>query len=446
MEWRTVSKKVNELIPQKVNPRKISDMQMELLKKSLKKFNLAEIPAIDTDGKILAGHQRITALKLLGRGEEMIDVRVPNRKLTEEEVKEYLIGSNKLGGEWDYELLKMFELPLLTDLGFDKIELSHAWDSLPVIKSQDFDAEAEIKKIHNPVTKVGDRIILGSHVLICGDSTDIQVVQKLMDGKQADLVNTDLPYNQNLSYDKGVGGSKSKRSYGGKVDDNLSDEDYKKFVKKVMVNAFSVSKEDLHSFFWCTDYYIWVFQTNYLELGLANKRVLTWIKDNASPTPNIAFSRITESCCYAVRGKPYLNNTINTLHEVVNENIGTGNEVHENINNLLLVKRLPSKDYSHPTIKSHRLHTGIIKRCTKVGDIILDLTAGSGSILTACEETGRVAYMCEMNPVFCDVIIKRYEMLTSKKAIYENLKWKELFRGIEKNSSYTSRLRTYWNI
>lgn len=420
LSWATITKKVNELIPQKVNPRKISDKQMELLKNSLKKFGLVEIPSVDFDFTILSGHMRLLALKTLGRGEEIIDVRYPNRKLTEGEAKEYLLTSNKVTGEWNYELLKLFELPLLTDLGFDKIELSKAWDSLPIVKSKEFDAEVEIKKIHNPVTKVGDRIILGKHVLICGNSTDIQVVQKLMNGKQADLVNTDLPYNQKLDYNKGVGGSKSKNNYGGNVDDDLSDEDYKKFVKTVMINAFSVAKEDLHSFFWCSDYYIWIFQTSYLELGLANKRVLTWVKSNMSPTPNIAFSRITESCCYALRGKPYLNNTINTLHELINENIGTGNEVHENINNLLLVKRLPSKDYSHPTIKSHTLHTGIIKRCTKVGDIILDLTAGSGSILTACEETGRIAYMCEMNPIFCDVIVKRYEALTGKKAIYEN--------------------------
>lgn len=90
LSWTTISKKVNELIPQKVNPRKISDKHMSDLKRSLLKFNLAEIPAIDFDGKILAGHQRIQALKLLGRGEEMIDVRYPNRKLEDKEVNEYL--------------------------------------------------------------------------------------------------------------------------------------------------------------------------------------------------------------------------------------------------------------------------------------------------------------------------------------------------------------------
>ena len=87
LTWITISKKVNDLIPQDINPRKISDKQMNDLKNSLQKFNLAEIPAIDLNGKILAGHQRIQALKLLNRGEEVIDVRVPNRLLTEEESK-----------------------------------------------------------------------------------------------------------------------------------------------------------------------------------------------------------------------------------------------------------------------------------------------------------------------------------------------------------------------
>lgn len=420
LSWSTVSKKVNDLIPQDINPRKITDKQMSDLKKSLQKFNLAEIPAIDLDGKILAGHQRIKALQLLNRGEENIDVRVPNRKLTEEESKEYLIGSNKLGGDWDFDLLKFFDLETLLDSGFEKIELSKAWDNLDSKSSKEFDAEKEITKIHNPKTKLGDIILLGEHRLICGDSTNQDVVKKLMNGNKANLINTDTPYNQKLDYNKGVGGNNSKRNYGGSVQDDLPDNEYKEFVRKIMNNALDNSHTDVHAFFWCSDYYIWVFQTNYLELGLQNKRVLSWVKNNASPTPGIAFNRATESCCYAVRGKPYLNDNINNLHEIQNENIGTGSDLLENLNNLLLVKRLSANKYQHPTEKNPEVHHNIIKRCSKYGDIILDLTAGSGSILTACHELGRVAYMCELNPIFCDVIVKRYELLTNKKAIYEN--------------------------
>lgn len=418
--WATISKKVNDLIPQELNPRKINDKQMSELKRSLKKFNLAEIPAIDLDGKILAGHQRVKALQLLGRGEELIDIRVPNRKLTDEESEEYLLASNKLGGEWDFDLLKSFDMDILEFAGFDKIELSKEWDSLPASKTEEFNVNAEIKNIHNPKTKLGDIISLGEHRLICGDSTCKETVKKLMNGNKASLINTDTPYNQKLDYNKGVGGNNSKKNYGGDVNDSLPDEVYKEFVRKIMENALDSSHEDVHAFFWCSDYYIWVFQTNYLELGLQNKRVLSWVKNNASPTPSVAFNRATESCCYAVRGKPYLNDTINNLNEIQNENIGTGNDLLENLHNLLLVKRLPTNKYQHPTEKNPEVHHSLLKRCSAHKDIVLDLTAGSGSILTSCHEIGRIAYMCEMNPIFCDVIVKRYESLTGMKAVYEN--------------------------
>jgi len=91
LEWFTVQKKVDDLIPQKINPRSITKKQLEDLKRSLEKYNLVEIPAIDLDGTILAGHMRVKILKILCRGNELIDVRVPNRKLTEDEAKGYLI-------------------------------------------------------------------------------------------------------------------------------------------------------------------------------------------------------------------------------------------------------------------------------------------------------------------------------------------------------------------
>jgi len=116
LNWTTVQKRVDDLIPQEVNPRTITDKQMSDIKKSLKKYNLVEIPAIERDGKILAGHQRIKALQLLGRGEELIDVRIPNRKLTKKESEQYLIASNKLG-QWleEFRTLKWQEIGLEID-------------------------------------------------------------------------------------------------------------------------------------------------------------------------------------------------------------------------------------------------------------------------------------------------------------------------------------------
>ena len=151
LNWSTVQKTVNNLIPQDVNPRVITDKQMSDLTRSLKKFNLVEVPAIDLDGKILAGHQRIKALQLLGRGEELIDVRVPNRKLTEKESQEYLIASNKLGGDWDFDLLKSFDVDTLSFAGFNDIELSEMWDKEKDVIDDNFDVEKELKKIKKPI-------------------------------------------------------------------------------------------------------------------------------------------------------------------------------------------------------------------------------------------------------------------------------------------------------
>ena len=198
--WSTIQKRIVDLVPQEVNPRKISDKQMSDLKKSLKKFNLVEIPVIDTDGKILAGHQRLKAMQLLGRGDELIDCRVPNRKLTEDEAKRYLIASNALGGTWDFDLLKSFDTPLLLDIGFDSIELSKLMDEDKKVVEDNIDIEKEIKKNKNPVVKLGNIVLLGSHKILCGDSTKKENLQKLFGDDRASMIYSDPVYNLNVDY------------------------------------------------------------------------------------------------------------------------------------------------------------------------------------------------------------------------------------------------------
>ena len=123
LKWHTEKRVVKDLIPFEKNPRKITDKQKDDLKRSLEKFGLVEIPAIDVDNKIIAGHQRIKILQLLGRDKEKIDVRVPNRKLTEEEFREYNLRSNRNVAEWDYDLLSEFDHDLLENIGFNEEEL-----------------------------------------------------------------------------------------------------------------------------------------------------------------------------------------------------------------------------------------------------------------------------------------------------------------------------------
>lgn len=418
LEWRTAQKKVNDLIPQKINPRVIADKQMSALQKSLKRFNLVEIPAITIDGKILAGHQRIKALQLLGRGEEFIDVRIPNRRLTPDEEKKYLIGSNALGGDWDFNALKSFDFDFLTDVGFDEIQLAKFWDEDKEVKVDNFDVEKELKKIKKPKTKLGDIIILGKHKIICQDSTKSETLKRLVGEEKVSMIYSDPVYNLNISglYNGGIGGNKN---YGGDVNDSRTFNEYKKFIKDSLSSALATSYPDVHVFYWCDQIYIGLIQDIYRSLGINNKRVCLWLKNSQNPVPKVAFNKAYEPCVYGVRNNPYLAESITNLNEVLNKELGTGNNLIDEFTDIWAVKRLSSRDYQHATSKPVTLHEKAIKRCTKPGDIILDSFLGSGSTLLAGEQLDRRVYGCELEPRFCDLIIKRYESFTGKKVIVQ---------------------------
>jgi DNA modification methylase len=417
LSWTTVQKTVNELVPQITNPRTITDKQMEALKKSLEKFNLVEIPAIDFDGTILAGHQRIKALQLLGRGEELIDVRIPNRKLTKEESEQYLIGSNKLGGDWDFELLKDFDFNMLVDSGFEKLELTEFWDKKKEVEDDDFDEEKELKKIINPTTKLRDIIHLGKHKVLCGDSTNPANLKRLLGNEKASMIYSDPVYNIDIDYNGGIGG---KQNYGGEVNDTRSEQEYYDFLTKALEASLTVSENDTHVFYWCDQVYIGYLQDIYRKHGIVNKRVVLWLKNNQNPVPTVAFNKVYEPCVYGVRGKPYLNSGLMTNNEVMNQELGTGNELFDQVNDIWTAKRLSGKDYEHATSKPITLHTKAIKRCTKPNDIIIDSFLGSGSTLLCAEQLDRRVYGCELEPIFCDLIIKRFEKMTGQKAIVEH--------------------------
>ena len=417
--WQTEVRKVQDLLPYAKNPRVISEEQMEGLKRSLNKFNLAELPAINRDGTIVAGHARIKALILLGRGEEKIEVRVPSRQLTESEFKDYLLTSNRSGGSWNWEMLSSdFDLETLKIAGFDDVDLSQIFDENVEKDDGDWSDEKELRKIKKVNVKKGDLYSLGRHRLICGSSLEKETVENLMDGVKADLVDDDIPFNIGLSYSKGV--SNKADRFGGTIDDDKSDEEYKVFVRTIIQNALAVTKNNAHIAFWCDERYVWLLQTLYKELGIDSKRLLIWCKNNSSPTPTCAFNKATEFAVYGTIGAPYLCKRLQNLNEIQNDGMTSGNNLHKEIidqSNIMLVKRLPSNQYSHPTEKSPELHYKVIKRCTRVGDVVLDLTAGSGSILMACEQLKRTAYLCELEPIFCQLIINHYEKLSGKKAI-----------------------------
>jgi len=284
------------------------------------------------------------------------------------------------------------------------------------IEDDEFKLEKEVQKAEKTTIKTGDFFQLGNHRLICGDSTKKEVVAELLGETKAQMVYCDPPYNISLDYNKGVGG---KASYGGNVDDKKTDIDYRMFLKGAMESTLSASEKDAHHFWYCDQAYVGMLQSLYLELGISYKRTALWIKNGINPTPQIAFSKLYEPCVYGITGKPYLSPKHTKLAEILNNDIGIGNATIDDITDMLdiwLAKRESGDDYQHPTQKPLSLHERPINRCTKIGDNVLDVFGGSGSTLLACEQMKRNSYLVEMNPVFCQLIINRYETFTGEKA------------------------------
>jgi DNA modification methylase len=244
-----------------------------------------------------------------------------------------------------------------------------------------------------------------------------------MQGKKADMVYCDSPYNIGLNYDTGIGTSTKYRKnfpdlkYKG-VNDNKKTPEYKQFLDSTIKNALKVSNPDAHIFYWCDENYIWLLQELYRENKIHADRVCLWIKNNFNVTPQIAFNKVYEACVYGKIGKPYLNKNFKNFNEILNKEIESGNqgldEILEMIN-IWLIKRDNTSEYLHPTQKPITLHESPIKRCTRPGDILLDLFGGSGSTLISAEQSKRKAYLCEIDPIFCTVILNRFEQYTGKK-------------------------------
>ncbi len=412
LSWHNEKRRVNDLVPNPENPRRMTEKQTEELKKSLERFNLAEIPAINTDNKIVAGHMRVATLQLLGRGSEEIDVRVPSRPLTEKEYKEYLLRSNQNRGDWDWDLLaNNFEMEELLNAGFDE-ELNFMFDDVTTLAEDGFDVQKALREIKEPESKLGEVYELGSHRLLCGDARKAEDVEKLMGKEMTAFIFCDPPYNIGLDYSKGMG---TDHKYGGKysaANDRQKPEAYREFIETTVRNALGVAHSNAHVFYWCDEALIGMVQDIYESNGIKNKRVCLWIKNNQNPTPQVAFNKAYEPCVYGTVGNPHLRKDIKNLNEIFNQNIESGNQVVEEILemiNLWVVKRDTAQDYEHPTQKPITLCEKPMKRCTKPGDIVLDLFGGSGSTLIAAEQLNRKCFMAEVDPVFCDVIRRRYE-------------------------------------
>lgn len=359
---------------------------------------------------ILSGHMRICAARELGWVEvPTIHVNIEDR----EQERDIVLRLNRNVGSWDWPKLAEYEFAVLESAGFDSDDLTRIFEDLCETEDDQFNEQAELEKIKVPQSKVGDLYMLGDHRLIVGDSTDLTVVQRLMGGEKASMIDVDPPYSIGLDYNKGIGG---KRSYGGKTNDNMSLEDYTTFLRKLMKNAMAVAEPDAHYFFWCDQNWIWRTQTLYQELGIKHQRVCWWLKGQFMVTPSVAFNKAGEAIIYGITGSPYLAPNITNLHELQDKEIGTGGRMIDDVIDMFsiwLCKRLPGSEMEHPTEKNPSVHEKALRRCSKPGDRILDLCGGSGSLLVASHQMHRRAYLVEHEPIlpiYVSVVLKMQQV------------------------------------
>lgn len=403
--------------PALYNPRAHNAVQEEQLTESIDNFGAVE-PLVLNGAKnrfniVIGGHFRLQIFRKLGyKTVPVVYVNIPSIQRE----KELNLRLNKNTGDWDWEALKEFDTDFLQDVGFDAGELAHFWDGALETEDDGFNVEQELEKIRKPKSKSGDRYRLGPNILLCGDATKLEDVKRLVGKTQIDMVYCDPPYNIDLSYDRGISNN---QRYGGSTKDNKPECEYRDFLASALCNALFVAKPDVHFFCWCDQKFIGLLQGLYPKLGVDFRRVCLWIKNNQNMTPQVAFNKCYEPCVYGVRGKPYLSPSIQNLNEVANKEVGNGNRLIDDILDMLdlwVCKRLPTIEYEHPTAKPPTLHEKSIRRCTKPGDTILDLFGGSGSTLIAAHQMKRRAFLCEIEPIFCDLIIRRFEAVSGLKA------------------------------
>ena len=373
--------KRDQLIPYINNSRTHDDKQVKQIAGSIKEFGFTNPLLIDEDGGIIAGHGRLMAADLLGIDEVPTITLVG---LTEAQRKAYVIADNQLAlnAGWDLDTLKV-ELDRLTELDFDVDLLGFDDDFLSSLLDEPVDGLTDEDAVpdapENPVTVEGDVWILGNHRLMCGDSTSIDAVDKLMDGKMADMVFTDPPYGINHS-GKGITANGVKGNNFGQI---IGDND-----TSIAVDSLNLCLNNFHEsilIFWGANYYC---QSVPNGFGW-----LVWDKEREGNTFSGA--------------------------ELAFVNKGVRLDVFRHMWHGMVKASEQGQKRLHPTQKP----TALAEWCFKnYGNptTILDLFGGSGSTLIACEKTNRCCRMMELDPKYCDVIIKRWEEFTGKQAILES--------------------------
>ena len=382
MKWETLP--LDALRPATYNPRKklkSGDKEYEKIKNSILEFGYVEPIIVNYDMTVIGGHQRLTVLKDLGYTEaQCVVLHIED----ENKVKALNIALNKITGAWNEQLLA----DLLVDLqsvefnldltGFEAPEVEQLFSKVhdKEVKEDDFDVDAELKK--PTVSRQGDLWLLGRHRLICGDSTLPDTFTMLMDGRKANLVVTDPPYNVNVE------------ETAGKIkNDNMADADFYKFLFAAFVNMEQSMESDASIYVFHADTQGLTFRRAFADAGFYLSGCCIW-KKNALVLGRSPYQWQHEPCLFGWKkgGKHlwYSDRKQTTIWEYDR----------------------PKSSKEHPTMKPVALLAYPIQNSSMRGCVVLDPFLGSGSTLMACEQTGRECYGIELDEKFADVIVNRY--------------------------------------
>ena len=376
------NKRIADIIPYAANAKKHDKRQINNVAESIKQYGFVQPIVIDRDGVIVIGHCRALAAKKLGM-KEVPCVCVDD--LTPEQVNALRLVDNKSNeSDWDFDLLAD-EIP-----GLDLSSFDFDW-GLPEITEEVIEDEApEVDEDAEPIAKLGDIWQLGRHRLMCGDSTSVEDVEKLMAGQLADMLLTDPPYN--VAYE---GKTKDRLTI---QNDSMDNDSFRQFLRDAFSSADAVMKQGAVFYIWHADSEGYNFRGACFDIGWKVRQCLIWNK-NSMVMGRQDYQWKHEPCLYGWKeGASHLWASDRKQTTVIDY-------------------QRPTKADIHPTMKPVGLFDYQIKNNTKGGDIVLDLFNGSGTTIMACEQNGRVARCMELDPRYVDACVKRWENFTGEKAV-----------------------------
>ena len=391
MKLKIQYKPITDLIPYARNSRTHNDAQVAQIAASIKEFGWTNPVLLDGENGIIAGHGRVLAAQKLGESE------VPTIELShmdENQKRAYIIADNKLAlnAGWDNEML-MLEVADLKDAGYDLGLTGFSLDELeelnPTVVEGLVDEDETPPIPQEAITKPGDIYKLGKHRLMCGDSTSIEHLELLCDGQSVDMWLTDPPYN--VAYE---GKTKDSLTI---QNDSMGDEQFRQFLRDAYVAADAVMKSGAVFYIWHADSEGYNFRGAAQDAGWKVRQCLIW-KKSSMVMGRQDYHWKHEPCLYGWKE-------------------GAGHLwAADRKQTTILEFEKPSRNGEHPTMKPVALFEYQLLNNTKGGDIVLDSFGGSGTTLIAAEKNGRIGYLMELDPKYCDVIVKRWEEFTGKKA------------------------------